>query len=430
MSRIARLIGREVLDSRGNPTIEVEITLEDATVGRSSVPSGASIGGYEAIELRDGDIKRYNGKGVRNAVKMVNTVIAPALEGLDVLNQRRIDSILIELDGTPNKSKLGANAIMGTSIACARAGAAFLDIPLFQYIGGIFEATLPVPMMNIINGGLHARNNIDFQEFMIIPAGAPSFSEALRMGSEVYHSLKRILIEKGYSSAVGDEGGFAPHLKNNEEAIKLIMEAIEKAGFVPGKEILLALDLAATSFYRNGRYVLEGEGKTYSTEGLIQLIETLVERYPIISIEDGLAEDDWKGWEMLTSSLSHKVQLVGDDIFVTNPSRLREGIEKRVANAILIKVNQIGTLTETLETVKLAKSSGYRTVISHRSGETEDPVIADISVGVGAEQIKAGAPCRSDRVAKYNQLLRIEEYLASSAIFPGDTIYRGYLQKM
>jgi len=419
MTIIYDVHAREILDSRGNPTVEVEVILEDGTVGRAAVPSGASTGAYEAVELRDGDKSRYLGKGVLNAVNNVNKVIAPALKGQDAVKQTAIDRLLLELDGTENKGRLGANAILAVSLATAKAAANYFGLPLYRYIGGANAKQLPVPMMNILNGGAHADNNVDIQEFMVIPAGANSFAEGLRMGAEVFHSLRKVLMGKGYNTAVGDEGGFAPNLKSNEEALQVIVEAIKNAGYEPGKDVFLALDVAATEMYEDGRYNLAGEGKVMTAEEMIAFYEDLVQRYPIISIEDGLAEDDWAGWKKLTETLGKKVQLVGDDLFVTNTSRLKEGIEKGVANSILVKVNQIGTLTETLDAIEMAKRAGYTAVISHRSGETEDVTIADIAVATNAGQIKTGAPSRTDRVAKYNQLLRIEEELQESAQYMG-----------
>jgi enolase len=417
MSIITEVRGREILDSRGNPTVEVEVYLESGHMGRASVPSGASTGVHEALELRDGDPSRYLGRGVKNAVKNINEVIAPELIGRDALNQKNIDRILIELDGTPNKSRLGANAILGVSLAVAKAVANFLEMPLYRYIGGTNASILPVPLMNIINGGKHADNPLDFQEFMIVPAGAPSFKEALRMGAETFHTLRKVLQNRGLNTNVGDEGGFAPNLSTNESAIEAIVEAIEKAGYKAGKDIFVALDVAASNIYENGKYCFGG--KEHSVEELISYYEGLLEKYPIISIEDGLAEDDWDGWKLLTERLGNKVQLIGDDLFVTNVKRLAKGIEMKVANSILIKVNQIGTLSETLETVEMAKRAGYSSVISHRSGETEDTTIADLAVAVGCGQIKTGAPSRTDRVAKYNQLLRIEEDLGPTASYLG-----------
>lgn len=410
---------QEILDSRGNPTVEVEVFLNGGAHGRASVPSGASTGSNEAIELRDGDPQRYGGKGVLNAVANVNERIAPELIDMDATEQVAIDNLLCELDGTPNKSKLGANAILGVSLAVAKAAAEAVGLPLFQYIGGVFAHTLPVPLMNILNGGKHADSNVDLQEFMVVPAGADSFPEALRMGVEVYHSLKSVLKSHGYNTAVGDEGGFAPSLRSNAEALDLIVEAIQKAGYTPGEDCYLALDPAASEFYEGGRYHLKGEGRVLTSEEMVAYYEDLVKRYPIVSIEDGLAESDWDGWKLLTDRLGDRVQLVGDDLFVTNVHFLNRGIEMGVANSILIKVNQIGTLTETLLAVETAKRAGYTAVISHRSGETEDTTIADIAVATNAGQIKTGAPCRTDRVAKYNQLLRIADILGDTADYPG-----------
>jgi enolase len=421
---IADLYAREILDSRGNPTVEVEVVLEDGTVGRAAVPSGASTGTYEAVELRDGDAARYGGKGVLRAVEHVNDEIAMEVVGLNAVDQAEIDALLIELDGTENKSRLGANAILGVSLAVARAAAAALGLPLYRYLGGVGANLLPVPMMNVVNGGRHADNNLDLQEFMIVPVGAGSFAEALRMGAEVYHSLRRILHERGLSTAVGDEGGFAPRLDANEEALKLLVAAIESAGYRPGEDVALALDPAASEFFEDGRYVLKGEGRSLSPDEMVDYYADLAGRYPILSIEDGLAEEDWEGWELLTRRLGNTVQLVGDDLFVTNPGRLSRGITLGVANSILIKLNQIGTLTETLETIALARQAGYAVVISHRSGETEDTFIADLAVATRAGQIKTGAPSRSERVAKYNQLLRIEEELGESAAYPGREAFK------
>ena len=419
MSIIVDVYGREVLDSRGNPTVEVEVVLEDGTMGRAIVPSGASTGAHEAVELRDGDKQRFGGKGVLQAVENVNEIIAPEIIGMDATRQIDIDTLLVELDGTPNKGKLGANAILGVSLACARAAATFLGMPLYQYIGGVNARELPVPMMNILNGGKHADNNVDIQEFMILPAGAKSFAEALRMGVEVYHSLKKVLGDKGLATAVGDEGGFAPNLPSNEAAIEVILEAIQAAGFKPGQDIYLGLDVAATELFEDGKYHLQGNQKVLTSEEMIDFYAGLVERYPVLSIEDGLAEDDWQGWKKLTERLGDKVQLIGDDLFVTNTERLAQGIRSGTCNSILIKVNQIGTLSETLQTIEMAKRAGYTCVISHRSGETEDATIADIAVAVNSGQIKTGAPARTDRVAKYNQLLRIEEDLDEFAVYPG-----------
>ena len=419
MSLIVEIYAREVLDSRGNPTVEVEVTTENGTVGSAIVPSGASTGVHEAVELRDGDKTRYLGKGTLNAVNNVNEIIAEELIGFDVFDQVGIDRALIQIDGTENKSKLGANAILGVSMAVARAAAIESDTPLYEYIGGVNAKTLPVPMMNILNGGEHADNNVDIQEFMVMPAGACSFKEALRMGTEVFHNLKSVLKSKGYNTAVGDEGGFAPNLNSNEEALKTIMEAIEKAGYVAGKDIFLALDVASSEMYENGKYNFKGEGKIYSSEELVNYYCDLVEKYPIISIEDGLSEDDWDGWKLITEKIGNKVQLVGDDLFVTNYSRLNMGIEKGIANSILIKLNQIGTITETLDAIELAKTHGYTCVISHRSGETEDTTIADLAVAVNAGQIKTGSASRTDRICKYNQLLRIEDRLGENSKFLG-----------
>ncbi|MGP3608818.1 phosphopyruvate hydratase [Anoxybacteroides rupiense] len=421
MSVIIDVYAREVLDSRGNPTIEVEVYTESGAFGRSLVPSGASTGEYEAVELRDGDKNRYLGKGVLKAVENVNEIIAPAIIGFDVTDQVGIDQTLMELDGTENKGKLGANAILGVSMAVARAAADYLEVPLYQYLGGFNAKTLPVPMMNILNGGAHADNNVDIQEFMIMPVGAPNFREALRMGAEIFHSLKAVLKAKGYNTAVGDEGGFAPNLKSNEEALQTIIEAIEKAGYQPGQEVMLAMDVASSELYnkQDGKYHLEGEGVIKTSEEMVAWYEELVSKYPIISIEDGLDENDWAGHKLLTERLGKKVQLVGDDLFVTNTKKLAQGIEQGVGNAILIKVNQIGTLTETFDAIEMAKRAGYTAVISHRSGETEDSTIADIAVATNAGQIKTGAPSRTDRVAKYNQLLRIEDQLGETAVYQG-----------
>lgn len=419
MSTIVDVYAREILDSRGNPTVEVDVTLEDGSFGRAAVPSGASTGAYEAVELRDGEADRFLGKGVMQAVTNVNTVIAPALIDSDALDQVAIDQLMIELDGTPNKGKLGANAILGVSLAVAKAAANYVGLPLYRYIGGVNAKELPVPMMNILNGGKHADNNVDIQEFMILPAGASSFAEALRMGAEVFHNLKSVLKKKGYNTAVGDEGGFAPNLRSNEEALEVIVEAIQKAGYKPGEDVFLGLDVAATELYKDGSYYLAGEGLTMTAEQMIDFYDKLIGKYPVISIEDGLAEDDWEGWQKMTQALGKKIQIVGDDLFVTNTERVSKGLEMGVANSVLIKVNQIGTLTETLNTIEMAKRAGYTAVVSHRSGETEDSTIADIVVGVNAGQIKTGAPSRTDRVAKYNQLLRIEEELEDMAIYRG-----------
>ena len=419
MSSIISIAGREVLDSRGNPTVEVDVVLDSGAHGRAMVPSGASTGEHEAVELRDKDPKRYSGKGVLNAVHHVNTAIQQALMGSDALDQRAIDYQLIDLDGTENKGRLGANAILGVSLAVAHAAADELALPLFRSVGGPNAHVLPVPMMNVINGGAHADNNIDLQEFMIMPVGASSFSEALRWGTETYHVLKQVLADRGLSTAVGDEGGFAPNLSSNEEAIKVLVEAIERAGHTPGKDIAIALDPAMSELFRDGKYHLTGEGKVLTSQELSVWWTTLVNNYPIVSVEDAMSEDDWAGWSLLTQAIGSQVQLVGDDLFVTNARRLRMGIDQNVANSVLIKVNQIGSLTETLETVELATRHQYTSVMSHRSGETEDATIADLAVATNCGQIKTGAPARSDRVAKYNQLLRIEEILADSAAFRG-----------
>lgn len=426
MTTIVEVFAREILDSRGNPTVEVDVLLESGVVGRAAVPSGASTGEHEALELRDKDDKRYKGKGVLQAVNNVNEIVAQDLIGEDATEQTFIDALLRDIDGTPNKGKLGANAILGASLAVARAAANALGLPLYQYLGGVNAKTLPVPMMNILNGGVHADNNVDLQEFMIVPAGAYSFAEALRMGVEVFHSLKSVLKNKGYNTAVGDEGGFAPDLKSNEEALQVIMEAILKAGYRAGDEIFIALDPASSEFYDAGKkkYLLKSENKALSSEEMIRYYEELLKKYPIISIEDGLAENDWEGWEMLTKEMGEKVQLVGDDLFATNTERLKKGIASGVANSILIKVNQIGTLTETLDAIEMAKRAGYSSVISHRSGETEDTTIADLAVATNAGQIKTGSASRTDRICKYNQLLRIEEMLGESAIYPGKSIFK------
>jgi enolase len=420
MTEIAGVWGREILDSRGNPTVEVEVALESGVIGRAAVPSGASTGESEAVELRDGDKKRYLGKGVLKAVNNVNSKIAPCLIGMDATCQAEIDAELIKLDGTENKAKLGANAILGASLAVAKAAADAVGLPLYQYIGGVNAKELPVPMMNVLNGGQHADNNVDLQEFMIVPAGAKSFAEALRMGAETFHALKGVLKKKGYATSVGDEGGFAPNLKSNEEAVQVILEGITAAGYKPGKDIFLALDPAASTFFEKGKYVLAGEKKSVkSIEEMVAFYADWVKKYPIISIEDGMAENDWKGWELMTKELGDKIQLVGDDLFVTNTKLLKKGIDKGVANSILIKLNQIGTLTETLDAIEMAKRAKYTAVVSHRSGETEDATIADVVVAVNAGQIKTGSASRTDRVAKYNQLLRIEEELGAVAVFRG-----------
>lgn len=423
MSMITEVYAREILDSRGNPTVEVEVVLDDGCMGRAAVPSGASTGVHEAVELRDGDPERYLGKGVTKAVDNVNDVIAEAIIGLDPTRQTEIDEELIRLDGTPNKGRLGANAILGVSMAVAKAAANSVGLPLYLYLGGVAAKELPVPMMNIMNGGQHADNNVDIQEFMIMPIGAKSFAGALRMNAEIYHNLKAILKAKGLSTALGDEGGFAPNLSCNSEAIEVILEAVVKAGYKPGKDIVIALDVASSEIYKDGMYVLEGEGRSLTPDEMVDYLVELTEKYPIISIEDGMAEDDWEGWKKLTRKIGKKVQLVGDDLFVTNEERLNMGIKKGVANAILIKVNQIGTLTETFNAIETAKRAGYTCVISHRSGETEDTTLADIAVAVNAGQIKTGAPARTDRVAKYNQLLRIEEDLGSAARYNGKKVF-------
>ena len=419
MFEIKAIKAREVLDSRGNPTVEVDVCLANGILGRAIVPSGASTGQFEAVELRDGDKKRYLGKGVTKAVNHVNTIIAPQLVGKDVRMQVEIDKFLIHLDGTENKAILGANAILGVCLACAKAAAKASNMSLYRYIGGTNAKVLPAPMMNILNGGKHADNTVDIQEFMIMPLGAPTFKEALRVGTEVFHALKAVLKDKGYSTAVGDEGGFAPNLKSNEEAFLVIVEAIEKAGYTAGEDVYIAIDVASSELYKDGKYHLTGEGVEKTAEEMIDFYEAMIKKYPINSIEDGLDEDDWTGWKSMTERLGEKVQLVGDDLFVTNTKRLGRGIDNHTANSILIKVNQIGTLTETLEAIELAKEAGYTAVISHRSGETEDVTIADIAVAVNAGQIKTGAPSRTDRVAKYNQLLRIEEELGNRALYKG-----------
>jgi enolase len=418
MTTIVEIKGREVLDSRGNPTVEAEVILEGGARGRALVPSGASTGAHEAVELRDGG-KRFAGKGVLKAVAAVNERIAEELQGLDALNQEAVDRALLELDGTPNKGNLGANAILAVSLATARAAAEAVGLPLYRYLGGVQGVTLPVPLMNVINGGKHGDNNVDFQEFMLVPAGAPSFSEALRYGVETFHALKSVLKARGYNTNVGDEGGFAPDLKSNVEALEVLVEAVEKAGYEVGKDISFALDPATTELYKDGKYHLESEGRALSSEEMVAYWENWVNQYPIVSIEDGLAEDDWEGWRLLTERLGKRIQLVGDDLFVTNPARLKQGIERGVGNSILVKVNQIGTLSETLEAIRLAHRSGYTAILSHRSGETEDSTIADIAVAVNAGQIKTGSASRSDRLAKYNQLLRIEEELGAGARFLG-----------
>lgn len=423
MAAIEQVFAREILDSRGNPTVEVEVCLEDGTIATADVPSGASTGMYEAVELRDGDKSRYNGKGVLQAVDNVNAKIGPAIIGYDATEQVAIDQLMMKLDGTDNKGNFGANAILGVSMAVARAAAMSLDLPLFQYLGGFNAKELPVPMMNILNGGAHADNNVDLQEFMIMPVGAKSLSEALRSCAEVYHTLKSVLHDKGLSTAVGDEGGFAPNFGSNEEALEIICEAIKQAGYEPGSDFKLAIDAASSEFYKDGKYNLAGEGKVKTAEEMVEFYAYLTEKYPIVSIEDGLAEEDWDGWKLLTDRIGDKVQLVGDDLFVTNTKRLSKGIELGVGNSILVKVNQIGTLTEAFEAMEMAKRAGYTCVVSHRSGETEDAFIADIAVAVNAGQIKTGAPARSERVAKYNQLLRIEELLYETARYGGDDVF-------
>ena len=425
MSAIADIVAREILDSRGNPTIEVDVLLDSGAMGRAAVPSGASTGAHEAVELRDGDKSRYGGKGVRHAVAFAEGEILDALGGMDPTEQVRIDNIMIDLDGTPNKGRLGANAILGVSLAVAKAAAEELGMPLYRYVGGVFARTLPVPMMNIVNGGKHADNPIDIQEFMIQPVGAASVADAVRIGSEIFHTLKKALHDAGHNTNVGDEGGFAPNLKSADEALGFIVKAIEKAGYRPGEEVALALDPASTEFFENGRYELKGEGKSLTSEQMVDYYADLAARYPIISIEDGLAEDDWDGWKLLTERLGGKLQLVGDDLFVTNPERLKRGIAAGTANAILVKVNQIGTLTETLEAVETAHRAGFRAVMSHRSGETEDSTIADLAVATNCGQIKTGSLARSDRTAKYNQLMRIEQELGPAAKFAGRSILRG-----
>jgi len=425
MTMITDVYAREVLDSRGNPTVEVEVYLESGVMGSAIVPSGASTGIFEAVELRDGDKGRYMGKGVLKAVENVNEIIAPEIIGLDAVDQVAIDEILIELDGTENKSKLGANAMLGVSMAVARAASEALELPFFQYIGGVNAKQLPMPMMNILNGGAHADNNVDIQEFMVMPLGAATYSEGLRMGVEVYHSLKAVLKEKGLATGVGDEGGFAPNLKSNEEAFQVIVMAIEKAGYKPGEDLKIAVDSAASSFYLEDEkiYDMAGEGVKKTAAEMVDYYEEMINKYPIISIEDGLAEEDWEGWNLMNKRLGNRIQIVGDDIFVTNTKRLKKGIEEKSANSILIKLNQIGTITETLDTIEMAKRAGFTCVISHRSGETEDSTIADFAVAVNAGQIKTGAPARTDRVAKYNQLLRIEDVLGDTAKFGGENLF-------
>jgi enolase len=424
MSAIVDIHGREILDSRGNPTVEVEVFLESGAIGRAAVPSGASTGTHEAVELRDGDRSRYLGKGVLNAVESVNGELSDALSGIEAFDQVVIDQMMIELDGTPNKARLGANAILGVSLATAKAAAAEADLPLYRYVGGVNARLLPVPMMNIINGGAHADNPIDIQEFMVMPIGAKSESEAIRAGAEIFHALKKLLHDAGHNTAVGDEGGFAPNLASTEDAIGFVMRAIEKAGYTPGDEVALAVDAASTEFFKNGKYELVGEGKSLSPDEMVRYWEDLAARFPIVSIEDGMSEDDWDGWKVLTDTIGKKIQLVGDDLFVTNPARLSDGITRGVGNAILVKVNQIGTLSETLDAVEIAHKAGYRAVMSHRSGETEDATIADLAVATNCGQIKTGSLSRSDRLAKYNQLLRIEENLGAAARYAGTAAVR------
>ena len=424
MVTITDIKAREILDSRGNPTVEADVFLSNGVMGRAAVPSGASTGEHEAVELRDGEANRYGGKGVRRAVQNVEESIAPALEGHDVIDQLGIDTVMIELDATPNKASLGANAILSVSLACARAAAATVGLPLYRYLGGPLARVLPVPMMNILNGGAHSTNSVDFQEFMVVPIGAETFSDALRMGAEVFHALKKVLVKRKLSTGVGDEGGFAPDLRDDEEALRVILEAIDTAGYAAGKDIAIALDPAASELYRDGTYTFKkSSGAKKDAQGMIELYTNWLNEYPIVSIEDGLAEDDWDGWAKLTAAIGDRCQLVGDDIFVTNTERLARGIENGVANAILIKVNQIGTLSETLEAIEMARAAGYLSVISHRSGETEVTFIADLAVGTGMGQIKTGSASRTDRIAKYNQLLRIEEQLGSAAEFPGGALY-------
>lgn len=422
---ISEVFAREILDSRGNPTVEVEVILESGEMGRAAVPSGASTGEYEAVELRDKEMARYLGKGVLTAVNNVNEIIAPELEGMNVFDQVGIDRLLIELDGTENKGKLGANAILGVSMAVAKAAAEEVGLPLFQYLGGVNAKVLPVPMMNIINGGQHADNNVDIQEFMVMPVGASSWAEALRMGAEIFHHLKSVLKAKGLNTAVGDEGGFAPNLASNEEALSSIVEAIQKAGYKPGEEVKIAMDAAASSFYdaKKQKYVMSGEGKEYSSAEMVDLYSSWVDKYPIVSIEDGLDENDWDGFKLMTEKLGDRLQIVGDDLFVTNTKKLSEGIEKGIANSILIKLNQIGTITETLDAIEMAKKAGYTAIVSHRSGETEDTTIADLVVATNAGQIKTGAPSRTDRVAKYNQLIRIEELIGEVSEYAGEKAF-------
>ncbi len=423
MTIIEYVHAREIMDSRGNPTLEVDIGLDGGALGRAAVPSGASTGRHEAIELRDGETTRYLGRGVQKAVSHVNDVIGPEVVDLDAIDQGYIDQLMIELDGTPNKSRLGANAVLGVSIAVARAAAEAMNLPLYQHIGGVFARVLPVPLMNVINGGAHADNNVDLQEFMLVPVGAPNFAEALRMGAETFHAMKKYLKDKGHSTGVGDEGGFAPNLRSNEEAVEVLLEGINRARYTPGKDICIAIDAASNEIYENGRYNLKGEKRVLGSEEMVAFWSDWVNKYPIVSIEDGLAEDDWDGWAALTRALGSRVQLVGDDLFVTSEERLRRGIESNVANSILIKLNQIGTLSETLRTIDTAKSAGYSCVISHRSGETEDTTIAHLAVATNAGQIKTGSLCRSERIAKYNELLRIDEELGSVSLYPGMSIY-------
>lgn len=429
MTTIISVRSREILDSRGNPTVEVEVGLANGSTGRAAVPSGASTGAHEAVELRDGDKGRYSGKGVLKAMENVRDIIAPELVGIDAIDQLVVDRTLIEIDGTENKGRLGANAILGVSLAVAKAAADALELPLYRYVGGTMARRLPVPMMNIVNGGKHADNNVDVQEFMVVPTGAKSFAEALRMGSEIFHALKSVLSKKGLNTAVGDEGGFAPDLKTNEAALEVILEGIRKAGYRPGEDVFIALDPAATEFYKDGKYILAGEGRELTSAEMVDFWADWVDRYPIISIEDGMAEDDWDGWKLMSDRLGSRIQLVGDDLMVTNVRRLQEAIDRGVANSILIKVNQIGTLTETLEAIELARSAGYTAIMSHRSGETEDVTIADLAVAANTGQIKTGAPSRTDRVAKYNQLLRIEEELGDAAEFAGLRAFKAFKKR-
>ena len=422
--KIARIAAREILDSRGNPTVEVDVILENGVMGRAAVPSGASTGAHEALEMRDGDPKRYMGKGVLNAVRNVMQEIAPKVVGMDAADQKKIDTLMLSIDGTPNKAKLGANAMLGVSMAVAKAEAIAEGKSLFKYLGGDEARVLPTPMMNILNGGQHADNNVDIQEFMIVPLGAPNYHECLRMGAEVFHALKKVLNKRGLATGVGDEGGFAPMLASNEEALQVIVEAVSAAGYQLGSDIAIALDVAATEMFENGKYTMSGEGREYDAAGMIEYYQYLLSKYPIVSIEDGLSEDDWEGWKKLAETLGDKIQLVGDDLFVTNPERLKRGIEAGIANSILVKVNQIGTLSETLETINMAKAAGYSNVISHRSGETDDATIADLAVATNAGQIKTGAPSRGERTAKYNQLLRIEEELGDKAQFGGKSVFK------